>query len=144
MAMDNALSYITQFSLTKTQIDFFARKAQEEIDSGTYNPLAIHLCLKAMEEIVKKIKEGIASQVMLEAEKYGKNFEFMGAKFQLSERRSYDFSNDSAWCDLDNTKKQREEMLKHLSSPLADKDTGEMIYPAQFKVTPVITITLPR
>ena len=48
--MDNALSYITQFSLTRTQIDLFAHKALDEIDSGMYNPLEIHLCLKAMEE----------------------------------------------------------------------------------------------
>ena len=58
--MDNALSFITEFNLTKTQIDFFARKALNEIDTGLYNPLSIHLCLKAMEDLIKKIKEGIA------------------------------------------------------------------------------------
>ena len=142
--MDNALSFITQFSLTRTQIDLFARKALDEIDSGMYNPLEIHLCLKAMEELVKRMKELIADQVMVEAEKYGRNFDFMGAKVQLTERKSYDFSNDAAWCDLDKTKKKREELLKHLSAPLADPETGEMIFPAQFKVTPIITITLPR
>jgi len=47
--MDNALSYITQFSLTKSQIDFFVNKVLNEIDSGEYNPLTIHLCLKTME-----------------------------------------------------------------------------------------------
>lgn len=142
--MDNALSYITQFSLTKSQIDFFVNKVLNEIDSGQYNPLTIHLCLKAMEELTKRIKEGIVAQVLLEAEKYGKSFEYMGAKVQLSERRTYDFSGDSSWGELEKAKKQREELLKHLSAPVADPDTGEMIYPAQSKVTPVISITLPR
>ena len=73
--MDNALSTITQFNLTKTQIDSFARKALEKIS---------------------------------------------------------------------NKKKQREEMLKHLSDPVADPETGEMIFPAQFKTTSVISIFLPR
>jgi hypothetical protein len=142
--MENALSVITQFNLTKSQIDSFARRALDEIDSGMYNPLNIHLCLKAMEELVKKLKEGISDQVLAEAEKYGKNFDFMGAKVLLSERRTYDFSHDSTWYELDQAKKRREDMLKHISVPLADTENGEMIYPAQFKVTPVITITLPR
>jgi hypothetical protein len=97
-----------------------------------------------MEELVKKLKESIAEQVLAEAQKYGKQFDYLGSKVQLSERRTYDFSNDSLWCELDKTKKEREEMLKHISSPLADPDTGEMIYPAQFKISPVITITLSR
>jgi hypothetical protein len=142
--MDNALSFITQFNLTKTQIDFFTRKALDEIDTGLYNPLSIHLCLKAMEDLIKKIKEGIAEQVMLEAEKYGKSFEYHGAKVQISERRSYDFSHDSKWSELNKELKQREELLKHFSDPLADPETGETIYPPQLKVTSIITISLPK
>lgn len=142
--MDNALSFITQFNLTKTQIDNFVRKALEEIDTGLYNPLSIHLCLKAIEEVVKKIKVGVADQVMLEAEKYGKSFEYMGAKVQLTERRTYDYTHDAAWFEIHSSLKQREELLKHLSSPMADAETGEMIYPPLFKSTSVITISLPK
>ena len=142
--MDNALSTITQFNLTKTQIDGFARKALEEIDSGLYNPLEIHLCLKGMEEVVKKLKTGIADQVLSEAEKYGKEFEYRGARIRLSDRRSYNFSKDFIWTEISNKKKQREEMLKHLSDPVADPETGEMIFPAQSKITSVISIFLPR
>lgn len=142
--MENTLSIIQQFNLTKTQIDTLACKALDEIDMGNHNPLTIYLCLKAMEELVKKIKDGIAEQVFAEAGKYGRQFDYLGSRIQLSERRTYDFSGDSLWCDLDQSKKQREEMLKHLSSPLADPETGEMIYPAQFKVTPFITISLPK
>ena len=142
--MDNALSTITQFNLTKTQIEDFAWKALDEIDSGMYEPLKIHLCLKAMEELVKKLKVGIADQVFSEAEKYGKDFEYQGARIRLSERRSYNFTNDFIWSDLSNQKKKREEMLKHLSDPVADPDTGEMIFPAQSKITSVISVSLPR
>ncbi|MBP6977641.1 MAG: hypothetical protein KBB71_04935 [Lentimicrobiaceae bacterium] len=138
------LSIIQQFSLTKTQIDALSRRVLEEIDGGNHNPLNIFLCLKAMEELVKRLKDGIADQVLAEAGKYGKQFDYQGSRIQLSERRTYDFSYDSTWCELDKTKKQREEMLKHITQPVADPETGEMIYPAQFKITPVITITLPR
>lgn len=142
--MDNALSFITEFNLTRSQIDFFAQKALNEIDTGLYNPLSIHLCLKAMEELIKKIKERISEQVMQEAEKYGKSFEYMGAKFQMSQRRTYDYSVDDTWAKINRSLKQREELLKYLTSPLADTETGEIINPVPFKVTSVIMITLPK
>ena len=142
--MDNALSFITEFNLTKTQIDFFAQKALNEIDTGLYNPLSIHLCLKAMQELIKKIMEGISEQVMVEAEKYGKSFEYMGAKVQLSERHTYDYSLDDTWSQINRSLKQREELLKYLTTPLADTETGEIINPVLYKITSVITIALPR
>ena len=141
--MDNALSFITEFNLTRSQIDFFAQKALNEIDTGLYNPLSIHLCLKAMEELIKKVKEGIADQVMFEAEKYGRSFDYMGAKVQLTERRTYDYSNDDTWSQMNRSLKQREELLKYLTSPLTDTETGEIINPVRFKITPVITVSLP-
>jgi hypothetical protein len=55
--MDNALSFITEFNLTRTQINHYAQKAIEQIDTGLYNPLSIHLCLKAMEELIKKSRK---------------------------------------------------------------------------------------
>jgi len=142
--MENTLSTITQFNLTKTQIEDFAWKALDEIDSGMYNPLNIHLCLKVMEELVKKLKKGIADQVFSEAEKYGKQFEYQGARVQLSERRTFDYSTDFKWTEICNAKKNREEMLKNLSEAVADPETGEMLYPAPCKTTSVISISLPK
>lgn len=97
-----------------------------------------------MEDLIKKIKEGIADQVMLEAEKYGKNFEYLGAKVQLMERRTYDYSNDDTWNQINRSLKQREELLKYLIAPLADTETGEIINPVPFKITSLITITLQK
>ncbi len=142
--MDNALSFITEFNLTRSQIDFFAQKALNEIDTGLYNPLSIQLCLKAMEDLIKKIKEGIAEPVIMEAEKYGKSFEYMGAKIQLSQRRTFDYSIDDTWSQINRSLKQREELLKYLTSPMADAETGELITPIPFKTTPIITISLPK
>lgn len=142
--MDNALSFITEFNLTKTQIDQYAQKALEQIDTGLYNPLSIQLCIKAMEELIKKIKEGISEQVMKEAEKYGKSFEYMGARIQLTERRTYDYSNDDSWNQINRSLKQREELLKYLTAPLADTETGEIINPVPFKVSSVISIVLAK
>ncbi|HOW26023.1 MAG TPA: hypothetical protein PK711_10170 [Bacteroidales bacterium] len=130
------------FNLTKTQISAFARKALDEIDTGMYNPLEIHLCLRAMEEVIKKLKEGIIDLVMMEAEKYGRDFTFHGSQFQVTTRRTFDYTADAAWIELDRVKKEREEMLKHLQAPVADPETGEMILPAKLKTTQVLSVTL--
>ena len=142
--MDNALSFITEFNLTRSQIDQYVQKAIEQIDTGLYNPLSIHLCLKAMEDLIKKIKEGIAEQVLTEAEKYGKSFDYMGARVQLTERRTYDYSMDDTWAQINRSLKQREELLKYITAPLADTETGEIINPVPYKVTSVIMISLPK
>jgi len=97
-----------------------------------------------MEEPVKKLKKGIADQVFIEAEKYGKHFDYQGARIQLSERKSFDFTADSKWNKLSNEKRQREEMLKNHSEAVADTETGEMLFPAPFKTTQVISIGLPK
>ncbi len=140
--MDNSITTITQFNLNRTQIKNKARQILEEIDMGEYNLLNVCLCLRAMEELVKKIKEGIADQILAEAEKYGKDFTFHGSQFQVTTRRTFDYSQDAIWADLDMAKKQREEMLKHLQAPVADPETGEMIYPARYKAIQVLSVTL--
>lgn len=143
--MNKELATITDFNLSKSQINAFARNVLAELDEGFYNPLEIHICLKAMEELVKKLKEGIANEAISEAEKYGeKEFDYKGSKVILANRRTYDYSQDATWSSLDEEKRKRETMLKNISEPMADPNTGELIYPAAFKVTPSISITLPK
>ncbi|HNS18804.1 MAG TPA: ERF family protein [Bacteroidales bacterium] len=64
--------------------------------------------------------EYIADHVLVEAEKYGRGFTFRGSQFQVTIRRTFDYSADAVWSAMDRAKKQREEMLKHLSAPVAD------------------------
>ncbi len=142
--MNNALTTITQFNLTRPQINSLASQVLEEIETGIHNPLEVHLCLRAMEELVKKLKESIADQVLAEAEKYGRDFTFHGSQFQVTTRRTFDYSADAVWSELDRSKKEREEMLKYLQVPVADPETGEMIYPAKHKSTMVLSVTLAR
>jgi hypothetical protein len=76
--------------------------------------------------------------------KYGKSFEYMGAKIQLTERRTYDYSLDDTWSQINRSLKQREELLKYLTAPLADTETGAIINPVPFKVNSIIMISLPK
>jgi hypothetical protein len=139
----NATSLITQFNLTKVEIADFAQKVSQEILNGEYHPLEITLCLKAMKEAIDQIEKNIDQVVKDEAEKWTeKSFIYAGAKFEKKSRKTYDFSIDSKWQSLDAEKKARETMLKALTDAVADSDTGEMIYPAKWKESTFLSITL--
>lgn len=144
--METALQVITEkFNLTKGEIERKAREVIDELDEGNVNVLVVHICLKAMEELIKKVKDGINGAVLEEAAKYGgKEFDFRGSKVSVANRRTYDYSADTIWANLDAEKKGREQMLKNISEPLADPNTGELIYPAAYKTSQIISITLAK
>lgn len=150
----NALSTITAMPSNKDEIQRFVSKAKTEILSGTYDPLEIEVYLKAMEETIKAIRSDteVRDYVLSEADKYGKAFEYKGAKINIREGGvRYDFSvcNDPVHQSLKEdvnkataSLKEREKMLKALSSDMADPETGAVISPPVKKSTTTIAITL--
>lgn len=143
--MDNATSLISQFALTETQIKKFADKVADEVESGQYNPLQVELNLKAMEKAIKEVRNRIEVDISLEAGKYDeKVINLGGARIEKKQRTSYDFSRDTKWQELKKKIKDREQMLRNLSQPVADPETGEMIQPAMFTVTPYRAIYLEK
>ena len=113
---------------------------KHELLSGEYNPLDVELKLKAMEETIKQLRsdEEIRSFVLSEAEKYGKSFEWRGAKMSIREvgvKYDYSSTGDSEWAILDaqikelsEKKKAREKFLQAVpASCTVSPETGEMI-----------------
>lgn len=140
---------------TWDEITSFVHKVKAEILSGEYNPLAIEISLKAMEETIKCLRgdEEIRKQVLDEAAKYEKNFEFNGVKMQVREagvKYDYASSGDSEWAILDaqvkeltEAKKKREKFLISLPfEGVASAETGELITPPAKTSTTTIVITL--
>lgn len=152
--MENALSTITAMPATKEQIHTFVQKAKGEILSGTYDPLEIEIYLKAMEETIKAIRSDreVRDYVLSEAEKYGKSFEYKGAKVNIREAGvRYDFSAcgdpvhdklTSEVKDLTEQKKAREKLLKALTGEMADPESGAVINPPVKTSSTTIAITL--
>jgi len=113
------------------------------------------LKLKAMEETIKQLRsdEEIRSFVLSEAEKYGKSFEWRGAKMSIREvgvKYDYAASGDSEWALLDaqvkelsEKKKAREKFLQAIPiTGTVSPETGEMIYPPAKSSTTSIAVTL--
>lgn len=139
----NTTSVMNLMPSTKKQLSVFVEKTKNEILSGIANPIDIAIQLKAMEDIVKKLRADadIRDLIISEAEKYGKTFETNGAKFSIRQSVTYEY-NDSKIDQLKEEIKQRQEMLKNLSFEVVDPETGELLTPAIKKSTDSIAIQL--
>jgi hypothetical protein len=153
-------SLLALFETNKEQRMDFVLRVIDALDSGTVDPLKIHLQVKCMEGIVKGLNENTVykSHILGAAEKQGqKSFEFHNSKMEIKEVGvKYDFSKCediglNAMYDqlalLESKIKQRETMLKALSPKgltITDEDTGETytVYPPAKSSTTSVTVTL--
>ena len=129
---------------TSEQVKHFARRAVDEALSGNYDLLDVEKRLKALEDTIKSIREGIRSEVMEEAAKHRSrgDFEYAGAKWRTSQRTTYDMKGVewSKYRDAVDKVKELEGMLKAAKQPFADLDTGEIVEPPVAKVTETLSV----
>ena len=97
--MTNELTPIEKISLfesSKDERQSFAINLVEQIESGSIDPLKVHLHIKCMEDIIKQLNDNTIYKKSLvdAAEKYGqKSFQFMNSKIEIKEvGTKYDFS----------------------------------------------------
>ena len=150
-----ALSTIADAPITYVEINNAIYLMKKELLSGNYNPLDVKLKLKAIEETVKQLQDDneIKQFIMAEAEKYGKSFEWRGAKMTVMEvgtKYDYASSGDSEWAMLDaeikeltDKRKAREKFLQAIPEDgTVSPATGEMIYRPAKTSTTSITVRL--
>lgn len=150
-----ALSTIADAPITYVEIGNLIHLMKQELMSGDYNPLDVELKLKAMEETIKQLRsdEEIRAFVLSEAEKYGKSFEWRGAKMSIREvgvKYDYAATGDSEWAILDaqikelsEKKKAREKFLQAIPDMgTVSPETGETIYRPAKTSTTSIAVTL--
>ena len=154
--MEKAISTITNFTTSKDGITKFVNQCVNEIEAGLIDPLHMSIYLKTMEKIVEGIQAKIKASALSEAEKYGKSFDFRGAKIELTELGTkYEFKNcnDVVWdslnkqiTELTEKRKEREAMLKTVkdSMTLVDEESGETwkVHPPIKTSTSGIKITI--
>ena len=143
--MENAMSLITNFPTTKEQQKKFVDKLVAEVESGIYNPLDCELSLKALEEIVKSVREKTKDIIKDEAAKYSKTFNYKGVEITQSQRTTYDYSNcgDNLINDLNSQLTQIKEQIKIREQVLksgVDIATGETFNPPTTLISSFLTI----
>jgi len=137
-----ALAELRNLPFRKSEQEQFAEMAVTEILSGEIDPLAADLRLKAMEEVIKRIREDrrVKSAVIEEAEKYGKVATVEGVRIEIKSRTTRDYSGcgdevyNQLTHDAENLKQQikaREMMLSSGANP----ETGETYQPPKSSTT---------
>lgn len=142
MEQDKAIAIIgiDVFQASRTGIDVASDQIIQQVKAGERNPVEVKVWVKAVEEVLERVKKDIAENVMTEADKYSeKTFTAYGATITKAEHGTkYDYSGcgDTVWERLDaNTKdaaakqKLREDFLKSLKEPMTvvDENTSEVI-----------------
>ena len=111
------------------------------------NPLEAYIRIKALQDMLGIVENHIKTEAITEAEKYEKldRIKF-GIKFSVeSGRRTFDFSNDAKHCELKKQIKEREALLKAITTEVADADTGELLQFPIVKNSPeIIKIFIPE
>ena len=153
-------SILKLFQTSKSERESFALDLIEKMDTGTVNPLEVHLQVKCMEDVVKVINGNtVYKKMVLDAsENMGeKSFQFHNAKFEIKETGvKYDFSKCedivleklyTKQAEIEGLVKARESMLKTIPLKgmiVTDEETGETftVYPPAKSSTTNVAVTL--
>ena len=142
----NALATINDLPLTKMEQEDYSRQAIEEILSGNVDPVLIDMKLKALEEVIKKIRSDnrVKSYTVEEAEKYGKSHEKHGVKITVTARTTKDYTGcgdevyNQMFTDLDVLKKNIKARELLIDSGV-DMQTGATFGPPRTETTVFLT-----
>ncbi len=139
----NTLSTITLLPASKKELKDFSGQIINEVLEGNINPLELDARLKYIEELVKTIRtnKDVKECKFIEAKKYGKTFEYANCEIRLSERKVYDFKQDSEVVRLEKELKARKELLKTVKDGIIiiDEATGEELQEIPTTTTEIIT-----
>ena len=133
---------------TKEQINTFATSIISNIEDGEIDPLDVAVQIKMMEDSIKLIKGSAIykDSLLNEACKYGtKDVPFKGCVFSVKEtgtRFDYKSCGYSKYDEAVKAKADIEKMLKALSSPMVDPETGEEIKPPVKRSTTAVVLSL--
>jgi hypothetical protein len=141
--MENNL--ILSLPNTRMELDLLVNQVVNKILDGTDDPLKIEVKLKLLADTIAEIRKNneVKNVLLFESDKYpGKTFEAYGCRITKTGKTNYDYSEDTVWKELDAKKKEREKMLKGLTSEMVDPETGEIIKPAKQSYTNFLKIEL--
>lgn len=158
--MENPISVLTLMPSTNKEVAYFSQSIITQLINGSLDFKQLLYQKKFIEETLEAIfeNEDVKKHIEGEIEKYGKEgVGFHDAKFELSTRKTFDYSqtNDSEIINLEgklkeatNNLKDRQKFLQTLTKPLElfNNETGEveMIYPAVFSTSTFVKTTFSK
>lgn len=125
-------------NLTKTDLENLAKEQALAIMSNEkYDLLKVYVEFKRYEVYLKTLISEVKEEAQNKArEAEEESFEIGKAKVSFSQRRTFDYSTDDGWCEIDEElrrlkqlKKERESLLKTLETDeveIINEATGEV------------------
>jgi len=145
MEKQTSLTVLSGFGVTKVEIANMANQIIADVEDGNIDPLTALVGIRAAENALKLIKNKLNNIFNDSAHEYTeKSFIKNNIKFTKTGRRAYDYSVSSDWIALNEKKKALETLMKAIKEPMANTETGEMVYPAPSKYSESISITFPN
>ena len=146
--MSKAIEQFRNMPSTWLEIAQFSDLLKNEILSGEVNPLEVELMLKAMSEVLKKVRDDkyVKEAVMKEAEKFAeKTFEFKNIVVTKSSRTTFDYTEcgDNIYNDMkvqENALKAQIKAREAMLTTGVNTDTGETYDPPKSSTTQFLTI----
>ena len=137
----NALSELHNLPLTKAQQDDYADQAISEILSGNVDPVRVDIRLKAMAEVIKRIREDeqVKEYTLAEMEKWGKRFTRDGVTIEVKSKTTRNFAGiDPVLDDIYVEREKIEALIKAREATIlagVDPATGEKFTPPATSTT---------
>jgi hypothetical protein len=140
--MEYAISQLSYLPETREQQARFVEQAKSEILNGIFDARELLFRKKIIQDTLDQIFDDpqIKSHMLDEIGKYGKEGAAWGdAKITVESRKSYSYDNcgdtELAILSAESERatkglKERQKFLQTLPKPVANPETGEMIYPA--------------
>jgi len=133
--MNKTLETIKNMPGSKAAVAEYTRTLKEEILSGNMDPLEAEVKLRAMEDIIKGLRQDpeVKEYSLQELDKYDtKTIEKYGAVISQVNRTKYDYTQDETWKSYKDTegsaadfRKAREKQLQSMKDGGVDTVTGE-------------------
>ena len=137
------LELLEKFNLTNHQVARLVDEITEALDDREALPVLARLT--AMEKVLSGVKDYIKERIIEEADKYPeKTFKIQGVRYEKKSRKTYSYDHCSLYTGKKEEIKKLEDLMKSITSPVADTNTGEIIEPAHFKQTEYLTVNLPE
>lgn len=125
---------LTKLNLTAETLPIIAGELVQKVKAGEINPLDVSIQFKIWNDLQELVKKQIADEILAEAAKWEKQPFKYGYYPKVSHTTSYTYQ-DGKLAELKEAAKKREAMLKALTEPMIDQETGEEIQPAIAKIT---------
>lgn len=133
--------------LSKTEITALSDKIIQSVEQGVENSGELYIKLDFLKKAIDGAIKGIKEDALVELKKYDKGQSLMAVEFTISERGRASYDHNPVWVAKKEQLTEIEDDMKladKTNNSIVSEVTGEIIPPAQYTYSEVITPKYPK